>query len=73
MTIVHTDKGISVLYQYQADLFKKLIPPCGRGLSSSSWCEVEIVPLCRCATEHIGRTPAGDEASGAGRQRRGAP
>jgi hypothetical protein len=24
------------------------------------------VPLCRCATEHIGRTPAGDEASGAG-------
>ena len=33
-----------MLYQYQADLFKKRrIPPCGRGLSSSSWCEVEIV------------------------------
>ena len=30
--------------QYQANLFKKRrIPPCGRGLSSSSWCEVEIV------------------------------
>jgi hypothetical protein len=38
----HLTSTISVLYEYQADLFKK-IPPCGRGLSSSSWCEVEIV------------------------------
>ena len=26
-----------------AELRKRRIPPCGRGLSSSSWCEVEIV------------------------------
>jgi hypothetical protein len=26
-----------------AELRKRRIPPCGRGLGSSSWCEVEIV------------------------------